>query len=319
MISVIIPMYNAEKTIRRCLKSVLTQKASFEILLADDGSTDTTLKIAEEYGGRVRRLALPHGGVSEARNAGLDAASGEWIMFLDADDALLPEALEKLEPYMTEDADAVCGLICRGNETRKTRGKEVTYPAGHELMNFVLADPTNYLTVHAWSFRRKAEMPRFNSELCIGEDSDWVLRYLYTAQKVVFIPAPIYRYTISADSAVRKWKADQDRAYLDMLANVGRGSPGKEKNWPLFVLTNYLLILTHVIFHPSNPKSRREQFRAARELRDGPVISAAFKNAELRELSLPKKLALACLKRDWTWLAYLAVRLRQAQNSMRAG
>lgn len=318
MISVIIPSYNAEKTIRRCLESVLTQKASFEIVLADDGSTDTTLKIAEEYGDRVRRLPLPHGGVSEARNAGFAAAVGEWVLFLDADDALLPGALAKLESYMSDDEDAVCGTICRGNETCKTSGKVATYSAGHELMDFVLVDPTNYLTIHGWSFRRKEEMPRFNLALRIGEDSEWVLRYLRTAQKVVFISTPVYRYMVSACSTVRKWRAGQDKDYLNMLANLGQGPAGQEKGWPLFVLTNYLLILTHVIFHPSNPHRRRDQFKAARELRDEPVISAAFENAQLRGLNLSKKLVLACLKRNWTWPAYLAVRLRQAQNRMRA-
>ena len=83
MISIIIPAYNAEKTICRCLESALDQEA--EIILADDGSTDATLRLAEKYADRIRILQLPHGGVSAARNAGLDAARGEWVMFLDSD------------------------------------------------------------------------------------------------------------------------------------------------------------------------------------------------------------------------------------------
>ena len=206
MISVIIPAYNAEQTVCRCLASVLVQDAETEIILADDGSTDATVQAAESYADCVQILRLPHGGVSAARNAGLAAAKGEWVLFLDSDDALLPDAMEKLKPYMSGGVDAVCGRICRGNGKTRSSGKMLSFQGGHDLLDYVLADPTNYLTIHAWAFRRRENMPCFDSALRIGEDSDWVLRYLDVAQRVVFIPVPIYRYTVSDDSTVHKWR-----------------------------------------------------------------------------------------------------------------
>lgn len=314
MISIIIPAYNAEKTICCCLDSALAQAADAEIILADDGSTDATLRLAEKYPDRVRILRLAHGGVSAARNAGLDAARGEWAVFLDSDDALLPGALDRLRPYMTDDADAVCGTICRGNETPQQHGGEAIYPAGHALMDYVLANPTDYLTIHAWAFRIKPDMPRFDPALRLGEDSDWVLRYLYTARKAALVSAPVYRYTVSDNSVVHRWREEQGRDYLDMIEKLSHGLAGAEKNWPLFVLTNYLLILMHVVFHPANPNSRKKQLQAAEELRETPLIADAFDRTDLSQLSRAKRAVLACLKRGWIIPAYLAIRIRQHQN-----
>ena len=318
MVTVIIPAYNAETTVQRCLESVLRQNMPVEILLADDGSTDGTLRMSESYKNQIRILALTHHGVSAARNAGLASASGEWILFLDADDMLLPDALETLQSYMTEETDAVCGAICRGNETKKNNGKTVTYPAGHNLMDYVLSDPTNFLTIHAWAFRNRKEMPCFDPGLRIGEDSDWVLRYLNTARKAVFVSAPVYRYTVSDNSAIHQWREGKDRDFLRLLSKLSRSPVAKEANWPLFVLTNYLLILTHVIFHPGNPASWKEQRRAAQKLRETSLFADAFDQADLTKLSSAKRFVLLCLKRGWTEVAFAAVKFRQRQNEKRA-
>ncbi len=319
MISVIIPAYNAEKTIRRCLDSVVSQSVAAEIILADDGSEDATASAAGEYGDRVRLLALPHGGVSAARNAGLAAAKGDWVLFLDADDVLQPDALEKLSQGMFRDVDAVCGAVSRGNEKYRSRGKARSFPAGHALMDHVLADPTDLLTIHAWAFRRREDMPVFDPALRIGEDSDWVLRYLGAARKAVFVPENVYRYTVSDDSTVHKWREGQTGDYLKMLTKLSLGPAGAEKGWSAFVLTNYLLILTHVIFHPHNPGSRREQLKDARSLRDEPLIRAAFDSADPGAVSMAKRIVLGCVKRDLMTPAYIAVKLRQKQNEKRAG
>ena len=314
MISIIIPAYNAEKTICCCLDSALTQTADAEIILADDGSADATLRLAERYEDQIRVLRLAHGGVSAARNAGLDAAHGEWAVFLDSDDALLPGALDRLRPYMTDDVDAVCGTICRGNETPQQHGGEAICLARHALMDYVLADPTNRLTVHAWAFRIRPDMPRFDPDLRIGEDSDWVLRCLYRARQVVFIPAAVYRYTISADSTVHKWREDQEKDFLKMLKKLSLSAAGNEKNWPLFVLTNYLLILTHVIFHPANPGSRQKRYEAALQLRDDPTIKKAFDTADLSKMSRIKRLVFTLLRNRRVSAARLAIKVRQLQN-----
>lgn len=97
MISIIVPAYNCESTLTRCVESVLSQQfKDFELLLVDDGSTDCTPALCDAYAaedGRVRAFHKPNGGVSSARNMGLDNAVGEWITFVDSDDELMADAL----------------------------------------------------------------------------------------------------------------------------------------------------------------------------------------------------------------------------------
>jgi glycosyltransferase involved in cell wall biosynthesis len=93
--SVIIPVYNGEDFIERAIRSVLRQSyPAFEVIVVDDGSTDATASIASKFGPPVRVIAQPNAGVSIARNHGVEAASGDWIVFLDADDAYLPNRLQ---------------------------------------------------------------------------------------------------------------------------------------------------------------------------------------------------------------------------------
>ncbi len=105
-ISVIIPVYRAEEYLAQSLDSVLAQRGcDFEIVLVNDGSPDRSPEICREYAARDARIRLldkPNGGVSSARNMGLDAAAGEWILFLDADDWLAPDAFATLAPYMDD-------------------------------------------------------------------------------------------------------------------------------------------------------------------------------------------------------------------------
>ena len=111
MISVIIPVYNAEPYLKRCIDSVLSQSwGSFELLLVDDGSSDNSGKICDEYANKDARIKVFHkenGGVSSARNVGLRNACGNWISFVDADDSVEPDYLKNLLGHADETIDLV--------------------------------------------------------------------------------------------------------------------------------------------------------------------------------------------------------------------
>ncbi len=104
MISVIIPVYNREGVLEECVQSVLAQSyENYEILLIDDGSTDRTMELCRHLAqkdSRIRVLAAEHGGVSAARNLGLEQAAGEYVFFLDSDDVIYPLLLETLVEAM---------------------------------------------------------------------------------------------------------------------------------------------------------------------------------------------------------------------------
>lgn len=100
MVSVIIPVYNVKEYLQRCIGSVLRQTyTDIEVILVDDGSTDGSGKLCDELrleDGRIRVIHKPNGGLSSARNAGIEAASGDWLTFVDSDDSLHPDSLRLL-------------------------------------------------------------------------------------------------------------------------------------------------------------------------------------------------------------------------------
>lgn len=113
LVSVVVPVYNGSRYLRQALDSALAQTyRPLEVVVVDDGSTDSSPEIIASYGSRVRSLRQPNGGVALARNAGICAASGDWIAFLDQDDWWLPEKIEKQIALF--DADATLGLVHTG-------------------------------------------------------------------------------------------------------------------------------------------------------------------------------------------------------------
>lgn len=111
IISIIIPIYNTGEKLTRCLDSIISQEYQhFECLMIDDGSTDISPSIIEHYAqkdSRFKAFHKPNGGVSSARNYGLERALGEWILFIDSDDYIKPEHLCKMAEAITEDVDMV--------------------------------------------------------------------------------------------------------------------------------------------------------------------------------------------------------------------
>ena len=123
MISVVVPIYNVEKYLRRALDSILSQThKDWEAILVDDGSTDSSGSIADEYARRDRRFKVVHkenGGLSDARNAGLQSISGEHLLFLDSDDFLHPQLMELCLEAMTRDnSDLACFTYDRRYRTQ---------------------------------------------------------------------------------------------------------------------------------------------------------------------------------------------------------
>ena len=129
-VSVIVPIYKVQPYIRRCIDSVMMQTyGDFELLLVDDGSPDDCGRICDEYAEKDNRIRVIHkknGGLSDARNAGLDAATGEYIYFLDGDDCILPDLLEKAVARMECGLDMVVfSFINAYPDNRTTLGRHI--------------------------------------------------------------------------------------------------------------------------------------------------------------------------------------------------
>lgn len=166
LISIIVPVYNSEKTLCRCVDSVINQPFNnWEILLIDDGSTDKSFEICENYALKDKRITVLHkenGGVSSARNIGLDNAKGKWVTFIDSDDYIAVDALSM--DYNTLDEDLLLFpyySINNGKESLVKIGNEQIIKDHHDLICFyneyllctILRSPwSKFLKKYNWFF-----------------------------------------------------------------------------------------------------------------------------------------------------------------------
>ena len=146
MISIIIPFYNEEKYIEQCLSSIKAQTFfDYEVLLIDDGSTDSSSSIAKRFVAADKRFHLlggTHIGFPYAKNFGLDNAVGELITFIDADDYVEPDYLEKLYSLLmeTESDISSCGFTCQMNDVEQKPLKINTYETTDLIIRRLLDD-----------------------------------------------------------------------------------------------------------------------------------------------------------------------------------
>lgn len=226
MISVIIPVYNVEKYLHRCLDSVIKQTyVDLEIILINDGSQDSSGTICDKYAKKDARIKVLHkqnAGVSAARNDGLDIATGEYVTFVDADDYVVENYIEILASVAAKNNAQVVG----GGVAKFRDEKEIEPPEGVDWQNQVLtlafqAAVEKYAVWHyvcAKLYKKSfLEDKRFSTNLRFGEDAFFNLCLCATQQAVInayFIDLPFYWYYQRNDSAVHK------SSYLDVEKRV---------------------------------------------------------------------------------------------------
>lgn len=211
--SVIVPVYNAAKTLPRCVESVFAQtEQDWELWLINDGSSDGSLSLCREYEAsdtRVHVIDKPNGGVGSARNAGLDAATGEFIAFLDSDDAYEPVFLKTLLALAErERAQVVCGSILEVRPEKNGEKKADILKAGvfrtqkDILHSFFLDDP--YWLFVCWNklYRRDAIGDTRFSALAIGEDALFCTEILMRCSVYAVTDEIVCRYYIYAGSSI---------------------------------------------------------------------------------------------------------------------
>lgn len=230
-VSVIVPVYNVSKYLQRGIESVLSQSyRDLELLLVDDGSTDESGRICDEYAARDCRIRVFHkenGGVASARNVGLDQATGEWVYFMDPDDELFPDCLSVLTSGISEGVDVVMG----GYEEYRVDGKLIR--AIKSSFEAVILDKSKSLKplfapyspefgyvghaclrLYRLDIIRKNRI-RFDETVSIREGTLFNATYLCRSRGTTFyIPRPVYRYYHRDTSAVGVLSKGFNRKYL---------------------------------------------------------------------------------------------------------
>lgn len=222
-ISLVIPAYNAESSLRRCVSSICVQTyRHLEIIIVDDGSTDGTARLCESLSredSRVRVIHQRNQGVSAARNAGLDIATGQWIMFVDGDDELLPEACETL---MRQVGGSAVDVVLFGYETAqesRERGmtsvdrsmRDMRDLSQEHALDMILSPSGN--KGYVWDKLFSAAVLggagnaaqetalRFDPDIHFCEDLLFCVQAVMRAKHFGCIEAPLYVYQVNPDSA----------------------------------------------------------------------------------------------------------------------
>lgn len=180
-ISVIIPLYNKEKQIKDTIDSILKQDfTDFELIVVNDGSTDNSLKIVEAINDeRVRIINQANAGVSAARNRGMAEAKGEYVLFLDADDILLPGAFNVVEQM--DDADIIAASFEQTDGEGQVTRKSINKIQGRVIDPFKSYCFKNiYLRIGNFYIKNKylKNKDGFRTDLTLYEDEEWFLRLL---------------------------------------------------------------------------------------------------------------------------------------------
>ncbi|WP_288529205.1 glycosyltransferase [uncultured Eubacterium sp.] len=217
-ISVIVPVYNAEKYLDRCVESIINQTfKDFELILVDDGSTDDSGVLSDKLATKDKRIKVFHkenGGVSSARNIGLDNALGKYVAFCDPDDFIHPQMYEILYKF-AKDNDAEC-VVCNFesfSDFNNIKVQDITLEnkyecfSGKQAYEYIrLSDKRNMLGC-VWNklfLKSSIHNLRFNTSLSYGEDLCFVLTFLSTIESMIVLnDVFLYYYFIRSDSVMR--------------------------------------------------------------------------------------------------------------------
>lgn len=234
MISVIVPVYNTEKYLDRCIQSILAQTYSnFELLLVDDGSTDSSGAICDRYAeqdSRVRVFHKVNGGASTARNMGLDNAKGEYLIFLDADDYWFEDAaLEQLHNIaIKNNLDIIRGEYKAVNERGEDLFIRPITQAKKNIENKVIdnvlflnnAIGGEYFFVLCLVKRASLGFLRYNNKRCFLEDMELVSQLMLTPMRCMYTSIYFYAYrklSSSASNSIKDKNVEDSFAMCDMF------------------------------------------------------------------------------------------------------
>ena len=260
-ISIIIPVYNTEKFIKKCLDSVLSQTfTDLECILVDDGSIDNSGNICDEYlkiDKRIRVIKQKNAGVSAARNAGLDIAHGKWITFIDSDDWVNCNYLELMyNNAINNNCNlSICGVQIvdeKGEIVRKSKQFPIEFYDKNTAKKRLLS--ANYFLPGIWGklVNRKYIYDykiSFETEIKIAEDALFWFKVIGNVDKILYDSTPCYNYLINENSATKSPKTFDSNVtafcstgkMLEMETN--KSVSKKIKSYEAFVAYNMCNIL----------------------------------------------------------------------------
>ncbi|MDP3444388.1 MAG: glycosyltransferase family 2 protein, partial [Ignavibacteria bacterium] len=304
-ISVIIPVYNTERYLPKCVESILAQTFNnFELLLIDDGSSDNSGRICDKYAqedSRIRVFHKTNGGVSSARNLGIDNAKGDYICFVDSDDFVLANYLKDLIEHCLP---GEIGIVIQGYNRYNLHGKLIRI---HKYPNELLKAGRFYLAFSDykifWSGGPVAKIfvtnvlnekrIRFDSNIQLGEDLIFLLEYLKFADYIKLSESVNYQYMLNSFSSLSCRYSSFDtelfcyKRYLTVLYDCKIAFSIDEKYLVDAYSFGACLFLRpiHAMYRPPNFLEKRKRLLNLRSLKasDLEIFACYFKPSSIRD------------------------------------
>ena len=225
LVSIIVPIYNGEEHIERCIESIAAQSyPSIEIIAVDDGSTDNSGEILESFAEkdeRIRPFHIENGGVSRARNFGIEHSEGEYIMFVDCDDYIEPDTVERLLSLFEDDVDmtqCTYKIVDEADKCVSVYGiKQGTYEGRESILSAFF---DIQILQSCWAKLYRASLldgVRFEPRYAVGEDDLFSFCVCKRAKKIITVNEPCYCYYENQASVMRAALAEKHFQIFDIL------------------------------------------------------------------------------------------------------
>lgn len=336
-VSIIVPVYKVEKYIRQCVDSLINQTLKdIEILLVDDGSPDTCGKICDEYANKDSKVKVIHkqnAGVSAARNDGIKAATGEWIMFVDSDDWATPDMCEIA--YNTAiknkvDIAMFCNFYNYENIELKHKSapKEIITDNKKDIeifqqcvfhrgyMDFIEENVRYEGLTAPWSKIFKAELIKNNNisfNLNVRgtfDDGLFMLETLEHAKKVSFNNLFLYHYRKTDTSITQSFKEKQLEVYERIYKEIEKflEKYNKKEIFREAYYARIILYLVHAIkiyfFNKLNPNNMKQKKNKLKRVIETMPYKEAIKNVDINRLDKTQRIFVFLLKHNLISLVY---------------
>jgi len=338
LVTVVVPIYNVEKYLKRCVDSIINQTyKNLEIILVDDGSPDNCPKICDEYAKKDHRVKVIHKlneGLGMARNTGIENATGKYICFFDSDDYVDLTTVEEC-CFLAEKESA--DLVCFGHIEESFDGKilanRIPVPpkdvfVGEEVTQILMPMTLSYDARHGedWNLSLSAWCEMFSMDIIrkqgwrfvsereiISEDIYSVLEYYQYSKKVVFIKKPFYHYISNPVSLSKSYRPDRyeklktlANKLTELSLNMGLGEILRQRIITIFLgLT--IGALKQIVFSDISPKDKSTQIKA---ILNDPYMQNTLKNFDNYGDRPSKRFFFFAMRRKLSMLILLMIKIK---------
>lgn len=335
-ISIIIPVYNVEKYLETCIKSIINQTyTNLEIILIDDGSKDNSLNICKDFEKKDKRIKAIHKeneGVSSARNLGIKESTGNYITFIDPDDYAENNMIERAVNISKKyDADIVQWNSYYNKENEEIKRKAITNDILKredegikllqlDILSTIYEEKENGISVGpirgVWGKLYKKDIIKdieFDKSLYAFEDGLFNLNAFENAKRIVLFNEYLHHYRVNPASVCNSYKSTWTKQTQDILLKVKEFIETKVKRHDKEIFYNlynalacelFSSCLTRCIFHKDNKKTKKEKKIDLKNYIESDIYKQVLKNVKFKYLNNKQKLIIFLAKKKYISIIY---------------